>query len=85
LKKNSPLTGYYIGYFKFGQGLMGEAISCFQQAEMIDSSYCFPNRLEDVLVLNLAKTLNPTGARAFYYLGNLYYDKRQYALAKENW
>lgn len=85
LKKNSPLTGYYIGYFKFGQGVMDEAIACIQQAEMIDSSYCFPNRLEDVLVLNLAKALNPTGARASYYLGNLYYDKRQYALAKDNW
>lgn len=85
LKKNSPLTGYYIGYFKYRQNLTDEAIACFQQAEMTDSSYCFPNRLEDVLVLHTAQMLNPAGARAPYYLGNLYYDKRQYELAKEYW
>lgn len=85
LKQKSPLTGYYIGYFKWGQGLMDEAVTCFLQAEKVDASYCFPNRLEDVLVLNTAKACYPAGARAPYYLGNLYYDKRQYALAKDNW
>ena len=64
---------------------MDEAVGCFQQAEKVDASYCFPNRLEDVLVLNTAKACYPAGARAPYYLGNLYYDKRQYALAKDNW
>ena len=51
----------------------------------MDSYCCFPNRLEDVLALNLAKTMNPDGARASYYLGCLYYDKRQYDVAIENW
>lgn len=85
LKRQSPLTSYYMGYFMLKQGLSDAAVVYFQEAEKTDSSYCFPNRLEDVLVLNTAILHNPMGARASYYLGNLYYDKRQYALAKENW
>ena len=85
LTQQSPLTDYYKGYCKWGQGKANEALDCFRLAESVNPSYCFPNRMEDVLVLNLAKELNPQGARAPYYLGNLYYDKRQYGLAKENW
>ncbi len=81
----SPLTAYYIGFCKIGQGKTEDAKRCFEQAETISSDYCFPNRLEDIIVLNAAKSLNPDGARAPYYLGCLYYDKRQYDLAIENW
>ena len=80
-----PLTYYYIGYAKLMQGRPDEAKACFRQAEAIAPDYCFPNRLEDVLALQAAKQLNPDGARAPYYLGCLYYDKRQYDLAVENW
>ena len=85
LKKASPLTSYYLGYFKMGQRKTQEMQSCYEQAEQTDSSYCFPNRLEDVIALTLAKSSNPKGAKAPYYLGCLYYDKRQYDLAIENW
>ena len=61
------------------------ANAAFEQAEQVDSYCCFPNRLEDVDVLTMAKTMNPDGARAPYYLGCLYYDKRQYDVAIENW
>lgn len=37
------------------------------------------------MVLEKAKQQNPTGAKAPYYLGCLYYDKRQYDVAIENW
>ena len=80
-----PLTYYYIGYAKSMQGKQDEAKACFKQAETIAPDYCFPNRLEDVLVLQSAKWLNPDGARAPYYLGCLFYDKRQYDVAVENW
>ena len=67
----SPMTYYYLGRY--------------EEAEQADSAYCFPNRLEDVLALEAAKGQNPKGAKAPYYLGCLYYDKRQYDLAIENW
>lgn len=83
LAQASPLTYYYIGYFQMGQGKNGK--SCFEKAEQIDSRYCFPNRLEDVVILTIACNTLDNSARAPYYLGCLYYDKRQYELAKTKW
>ena len=83
LKEDSPLSLYYIGYFKAMQGRLDEAKACYDEAEQVDSYCCFPNRLEDVLVLSAAKS--GWRAKAPYYLGCLYYDKRQYDLAIENW
>ena len=81
----SPMTYYYMGYSKLQQGCGEEAKTFFQLAENEDSTCCFPNRLEDVLALTAAKECNASGAKAPYYLGCLYYDKRQYDVAIENW
>ena len=81
----NPLTYYYIGWAELGQDDAVAANAAFEQAEQVDSYCCFPNRLEDVNVLTLAKTMNPDGAKAPYYLGCLYYDKRQYDVAIGNW
>ena len=67
----SPMTYYYMGRYA--------------EAEQADSAYCFPNRLEAVLALEKAKEANPHDAKAPYYLGCLYYDKRQYDAAIGNW
>ena len=67
----SPMTYYYMGRYA--------------EAEQADSAYCFPNRLEAVLALEKAKEASPHGAKAPYYLGCLYYDKRQYDAAIGNW
>ena len=84
-KAVSPMTYYYMGYAKQMKGLTDEAKACYEKAEAMKSDYCFPNRLEDVVVLESAKVMNPQGAKAPYYLGCLYYDKRQYDVAIENW
>ena len=81
----TPMTYYYMGSLTPDPSPNGEGSNYFQMAEHADSDYCFPNRLEDVLALEAAKAKNPQGARAPYYLGCLYYDKRQYDLAVENW
>ena len=49
------------------------------------TDYCFPNRLEAVAALSGAMAENSQDARAPYYLGCLYYDKRQYDLAMDCW
>lgn len=84
-KAVSPMTYYYIGYAKAMQGHIDEAKAYFEKAETAKPDYCFPNRLEDVQALYTAKVLNPDGAKAPYYLGCLYYDKRQYDVAIDNW
>ena len=84
-KEQHPLTSYYIGYAKVMQDRQDEAKGWMEKAETVKPDYCFPNRLEDVLALETAKRMNPDGARAPYYLGCLYYDRRQYDVAVENW
>ena len=85
LKQASPLTLYYLGYFRINRNEIESAKTCFEQAEQVDSYCCFPNRLEDVNVLAMAKSVHPKGAKAPYYLGCLYYAARQYDVAIENW
>lgn len=74
----SPMVYYYIGY-------AGNDLEAFRTAASCDPSYCFPNRLEAILALTRALELNPSDAKACYYLGNLWYDKRQYDLAYDCW
>ncbi len=74
----TPMTYYYLFAFCGEQDALAKA-------EKADSAYCFPNRPEDVIALEAAKSHNPQGARAPYYLGCLYYAARQYDLAIENW
>ena len=83
--RQHPMTYYYIGWARAVMGDVVAANATFEKAEQVDSAYCFPNRLEDVLALECAKVLNPDGARAPYYLGCLFYGARQYDVAVENW
>lgn len=78
-----PLIYYYIGYIESLVGNLEEAQRNVMKAEKMCSDYCFPHRLEDLIVLTRAAQLNPSGAKAYYYLGNLWYDKKQYEKAIE--
>ena len=84
-KAVTPMTFYYLGALHTDHSTKTGGASYFEQAEQQCPDYCFPNRLEDVIVLSLAKEINPKGAKAPYYLGCLYYDKRQYTTAMDNW
>ncbi|MGI6243017.1 MAG: DUF5107 domain-containing protein [Prevotella sp.] len=82
---DDPMTYYYKGWAQLKQGNAVEANNTFEEAEKQDSAYCFPNRLEAILALEAAKASHKDGAFAPYYLGCLFYDKRQYDVAKTNW
>jgi tetratricopeptide (TPR) repeat protein len=80
-----PMLKYYEAYYL---GLLGEeakAIACIKEAENRKADFTFPNKLEDIMLLKFAIEKNPEGAKAYYYLGNLYYDKLQYEDAKVLW
>ena len=81
----TPMTLYYRGWACLELGRDDEAFDNFREAELMPSDYCFPNRLEDIMALEAAKAVNPAGSFAPYYLGCLYYDKRQYDVAFDNW
>ena len=69
-----PMLYYYTGYYLAKSGSMKEALDYFKKASLKPHEYCFPFRIESVDVLNLAMEMNPTDARAPYYLGNLFYE-----------
>ena len=47
--------------------------------------YCFPARLEELLVLEFAIAANPRDTRAPFYLGHLLYDRRRHRDAIVQW
>ena len=73
----TPMTYYYMGW-------MG-ATEAFAKAADYTSDYCFPNRAEAALALQAALQHNGNDSKACYYLGCLYYDKRQYDVAVRYW
>ena len=76
---------YYRAECLYELGKEAEAKEMIAKADAADSYCCFPNRLEDIKVLELAMKLQPEFPKAYYYIGNLWYDKRQYEKAKEVW
>ena len=81
--EHNPMLNYYKAYYlnKIGK----ENAAVLEKAEKECPDYCFPNKLEDIQVLSMAIQQNPDGAKAYYYLGNLYYDKMQYENAIALW
>jgi tetratricopeptide (TPR) repeat protein len=79
------LVSYYKAWFVASEGRLEEAGRMYRQAAAGDPNGCFPNKVEEVLILKKAIELNPSDARARYYLGNFWYDKRQYAEAVACW
>ena len=81
--KDWPMLHYYKAYY---QDLCGiDASEELRKAEDCSTDYCFPNKLEDIKVLEFSIEKNPSGANSYYYLGNLYYDKLQFQYAADNW
>jgi tetratricopeptide (TPR) repeat protein len=71
---NSPMVSYYLGYFWNGKGDASRAMDYFRQASWKSSDYCFPFRLEEIKILETAMKVNPSDAKAPYYLGNLLFE-----------
>jgi tetratricopeptide (TPR) repeat protein len=80
-----PMVFYYLGWFAQKQGLTDTAAAFFDKAAAADPSRCFPNRIEDVVVLQAAMEATPQDPKAPYYSGNFWYDKRQYENAIRCW
>lgn len=81
----TPMTHYYQGWAHMQSGDRAKALKAFAEGAADCPDYVFPNRLEAVLALRAALDINPDDAYANHYLGNLFYDKRQYDLAQNYW
>lgn len=83
-----PLVHYYMAYH-YGkldkETYEIKMLEYIDKAEMSTYGYCFPNKIEDIPVLEHAISSKAKNGRAHYYLGNLYYDKQQWELATKLW
>ncbi|MDD3359167.1 MAG: tetratricopeptide repeat protein, partial [Parabacteroides sp.] len=76
---------YYKSWFLAKLNLTEELTLSIQEAEKQDPGCFFPNRVEAILALQTVISLSQSTPKALYYLGNLWYDKRQYPEAIEAW
>lgn len=81
----NPLTFYYLGYYKWMQNDKKAAGAWFEKGFNCSPEKIFPNRIEDVEVLNKVIETNPGDYKAYYYLGNFCYAKKRYDDAKYYW
>ena len=80
-----PMAFYALGWIASLSGDGDEAKRMFILAEQCPPDYCFPNKIEEVLMLEKAMELNPEGSKAPYYLGNFLYNARMYDRAIGYW
>jgi tetratricopeptide (TPR) repeat protein len=79
----TPMTYYYLGWALDLAGKECKAV--FDKAATHSPEFCFPNRVEAISALECAQKIKPHDAKAPFYLGNLWYDKRQYPEAIACW
>lgn len=80
-----PMVYYYLGWLAQKNNDSAVSAQEFAKAAQAPSDFCFPNRVEDVAVLQAAMKANPHDAKAPYYLGNYWYANRQYPEAIACW
>ncbi|MFK5972938.1 MAG: DUF5107 domain-containing protein [Flavobacteriaceae bacterium] len=80
-----PMVPYFLGWYHEQNDDLACAQTYYQEAQKMPKDYCFPNRLEEVVVLQSAIRNNPSDAMAPYYLGNFWYASKQYQDAQECW
>lgn len=74
--KPYPTVEYWLGYLADASGDKSSAAKWFAKAESGCSDYVFPFRLETVKPLEKAIEYNSDSPMAWYYLGNLWYQKQ---------
>ena len=73
--RNYPMVQYYTAYSHNKLGNLEDAKAHYMKADKLDPSICFPNKLMSIKVLEDAIQTTPELPKAYYYLGNLFYDK----------
>lgn len=80
-----PVILYLLGFCAEKMDDRSKAAAHWAEAMRVSPDYCFPARIEEMLVLRAALAANASDAKAHYYLGNLLYDKKRYDEAIHEW
>ncbi len=81
----APLLAYHRAALEDLADRPDAAAAARAEARAAKLDYCFPFRLEDLVVLEAALAAEADDARAAYLLGNLLYDKRRHREAIDCW
>ncbi|MFO7934537.1 MAG: DUF5107 domain-containing protein, partial [Bacteroidales bacterium] len=73
-RESNPMVYYFLGSFWLQKGNEAKGLEYFHRASEQPPDYCFPFRLESIGILEKAAKMNPSDARAPFYLGNLLFD-----------
>lgn len=84
-KTDYPMAWYYLSLFNFYKNDLDKAEINSQKAANCSPDYCFPNRIDDLLALENTVKINFSDAKAHYYLGNYWYNAKQYKKAVKAW
>ena len=80
-----PMVLYALGFIAAKLDDDQTADDLYARASTMNPEYCFPSRLEEMLILEHAHSLRPDDPWIAYYLGNLTYDKKRYDEAIALW
>lgn len=80
-----PMVFYTLAWLAERQGDEQAACEYRERAAKASPLYCFPSRVEEMVVLQHSLQHGPRDAKANYYLGNFYYDRRRYQEAIDCW
>src|SRR5438067_10446945 len=76
---------YTLAYTSSLLGDAAHAHAMYREAAAASPDYCFPSRLEELVVLEAALQCTPDDARAHYYIGNWLFDRRRHEEAIAHW
>ncbi|HUQ96038.1 MAG TPA: hypothetical protein VM010_00125, partial [Chitinophagaceae bacterium] len=81
----NPLLFYYLGWLCMKRNEPDKANGYLKKAAAANPDYCFPSKVEDIHVLQMAITTNPSDSKASYYLGNFWYANGSFKEAIHCW
>jgi len=85
LGSSDPMAAYFRASWLQALGRVQEAHEERLRGARLGPHLVFPNRLEELAVLDQTVAHCPSDGRAWFYRGNLLYDKKRYAEAIRSW
>ena len=82
---SAPMRHYTRAVLLDEVGERDTSVRAYTEAAALPVAYVFPNRIEEMLVLEAAIAANSSDAHAPLYLGNFLYDRRRHAAAILEW
>ncbi|WP_018933235.1 DUF5107 domain-containing protein [Gracilibacillus lacisalsi] len=80
-----PMQQYALAYFYRLLGKNDKSEFYQKAGSKAKPDYCFPNSLFELVVLQEMIDKHPDDSKAYYYLGNLLYDKKRHKEAIKYW